>query len=291
MNRFLQFALGLGLALGAIGAMADDGPSLRAKYGELREELRSNVFQQPIHIDSIESGDKLRGDVYALIAHPFENFSTAMSDPADWCDILLLPFNTKYCHPVEGDGAKALQVRIGRKFDQPVHQAYRIDFSLRPVAARRDFFESVLEARSGPLGTRDYRIVVSAVPVEGGKTFLHLSYAYGYGAVGRIAMKAYLSTAGADKVGFTVTGRDRNGRPVHIGGMRGAIERNAMRYYLAINAHMASLSAPEGQRVDKRMQAWFDSTERYPRQLHEMDRSTYLAMKRGEYERQQTAIQ
>ena len=44
------------------------------------------------------------------------------------------------------------------------------------------------------------------------------------------------------------------------------------------------------QRVDKRIQAWFDATERYPKQLREMDRSTYVAMKRQEYERQQTAL-
>ncbi len=291
MNPILRYGLGLLLAVGTFGVMANDGPTLRAKYGELREALRSNAFHQPIYIDSTETGDTLRGDVYALLTHPFESFSTAMKDPGDWCDIMLLPFNTKYCHPVDNNGSKGLQVRIGRKFDQPVHQAYRIDFSLKSVAASRNFFESHLEARSGPLGTRDYRIVVSAVPVEGGKTFMHLSYSYGYGAAGRFAMQAYLSTVGADKIGFTVTGRDANGQPVHLGGVRGAIERNAMRYYLAINAHMASLSTPEHQRVDKRIQSWFDSTERYPRQLREMDRSTYLAMKRSEYERQQSAIQ
>ncbi len=132
---------------------------------------------------------------------------------------------------------------------------------------------------------------MSAVPVDGGRTFMHLSYSYGYGATGRFAMQAYLATVGADKVGFSVTGKDANGQPTYIGGVRGAIERNTMRYYLAINAHMASLSAPPDQRVDKRIQAWFDSTEKYPRQLREMDRSTYVAMKRGEYERQQTVIQ
>ena len=30
------------------------------------------------------------------------------------------------------------------------------------------------------------------------------------------------------------------------------------------------------------LEAWFDASERYPRQLHEMDRGAYLAMKRGE---------
>ena len=33
---------------------------------------------------------------------------------------------------------------------------------------------------------------------------------------------------------------------------------------------------------------WFDSTERYARQLHEVDRDDYLAMKRNEYKRMKT---
>ena len=292
MKLFLKRAL-LPLVLGAwaLGAMAGDAPTLRAKYGELREALRSNSFHQPMYIDSAQSGDNVRGDVYAVLQHPFAEFSTSMKDPSDWCAIMILPFNTKYCHAVDGKGGTVLQVRIGRKFDQPVQDAYRLDFALRPVAASADFFESRLEARSGPVGTRDYRIAVSAVPLEGGRTFMHLSYSYGVGAAGRFAMQAYLSTAGSDKIGFTVTGKDANGQPIHIGGVRGAIERNAMRYFLAVDAHLASLAAPPEQRVEKKIQAWFSSTERYPRQLREMDRSTYVAMKRNEYERAQTQIE
>ncbi|MDB5871643.1 MAG: Signal peptide protein-like protein [Ramlibacter sp.] len=295
MKNFLSPMLKLGLALllglGAIGAMADEPAALKAKYGELRDELRSNNFHQPLHIDSTQTGDNLRGDVYAVLEHSFAEFSAAMKDPQDWCDILILPFNTKYCHAVDGNGGPKLVVRIGRKADQPIQDAFRLDFTLRPTAAAQDYFESRLEAKSGPLGTRDYRIVVSAVPIDGGRTFMHLSYSYGYGAAGRFAMQAYLSTVGADKVGFSTTGKEANGQPAYIGGVRGAIERNAMRYFLAIDAHMASLSVPVDQRLEKRIQTWFAATERYPRQLREMDRSTYLAMKRGEYERQQAMIE
>ncbi len=290
-HRLLKLVLSVVMGLGATFAMAEDGPALKAKYGELREALRSNNFHQPIYIDSAQAGDNLRGDVYAVLDHSFAEFINAMKDPDDWCDILILPFNTKYCHAVDAKGGPSLVVRIGRKADQPVAQAYRLDFSLRPVSAAPDYFESRLNAQSGPLGTRDYRIVVSAVPVDRGRTFMHLSYSYGYGAAGRFAMQAYLSTVGADKVGFTVEGKDGNGQPIYIGGVRGAIERNAMRYYLAIDAHLASMSAPADQRLDKRIVGWFNATERYPRQLREMDRASYVAMKRGEYERQQVLIE
>lgn len=277
------------MAFTALQASADAG-SLRARHTELREQLRNNNYQRALHIDSSESPNLLKGDVYAVLDHPFETVSQAMKDPAHWCDILILPFNTKYCHAVNAGGGPALQVRIGRKFDQPVHSAYKLEFAYRSVAADAGYFESRLNAKDGPLGTRDYRIIVSAVPLDGGKTFLHLAYSYGYGVAGRMAMQAYLSTVGADKVGFSTTGRDARGQPQLIGGVRGAVERNAMRYYLAIDAYLDSLSAPAEQRVDKRIQAWFNATERYPRQLREMDRTTYVAMKRQEYERQQTMI-
>jgi len=229
--------------------------------------------------------------VYAVLDHSFDTVSSGLKEPAGWCDILILPFNTKYCHANPGEGGTSLQVRIGRKFDQPVEKAYRLDFALRPVAASPAYFESRLSAGNGPIGTRDYRIVVSAAPLDKRRTFLHLKYSYSYGITGRMAMQAYLATVGADKVGFTVTGRDGAGQPIYIGGMRGAIERNAMRYYLAIDAYLASLSASPEQRLEKRLQTWFDTSERYPRQLREMDRSTYLAMKRDEHERQQALLQ
>jgi hypothetical protein len=278
------------LGLASLAAVADPG-ELRAKHAELRDQLRSNPYHRAIHIDSAEAGDVLKGDVYAVLDHPFETVSAALKDPTDWCDILILPFNTKYCHPQAGPGGTNLQLRIGRKADQPVDEAYRIDFALRPVAASADYLESRLNAPKGPLGTRDYRIVLAAVPLDPGHTFMHLSYSYANGGLGRLAMNGYLSTAGADKVGFTVVGRDAAGQPQYINGVRGAIERNVMRYYLAIDAHLASLSAPAGQQLDKRIETWFNATERYARQLHEMDRSAYVTMKRGEYERQQTMIQ
>jgi hypothetical protein len=281
----------LGFACALVPALADSG-ALRSKYSELREELRTSAYQRPIHIDSVEQGDTLKGDVYAVLDHPFDRVEAALKDPNDWCAIMILPFNTKYCHAQRGaNGSTQLAMRIGRKSDQPVDEAYKIDFTMQPLAARSDYFETRLVAPEGPVGTSNYRITLEAVPLDNNKrTFMHLSYSYAYGGMGRFAMQAYLSTAGANKVGFSVTGKDANGKPVYIGGVRGAIERNVMRYYLAIEAHLASLSAPPEQQLDKRLQAWFDSTEHYARQLHEMDRSQYVAMKRGETSRQQAAL-
>ena len=291
LTRLARVGAAVAIGFSSSQALADDPASLRAKHIELRDQLSRNSFQRAMYIDSAQVGDNLKGDVYAVLDHPFSLLGGELKDPENWCDILILPFNTKYCHAVNGVGGSNLMVRIGRKFDQPIQDAYKIQFSYRGVAATPDFFESRLSAKEGPIGTRDYHIVVSAVPLDDKRTFMHLSYAYGYGFAGKVAMQAYLATAGADKVGFSVTGKDGNGQPVYMGGVRGAVERNAMRYYLAIDAYLDSLTAPAGQRVERRIVSWFNATERYPRQLREMDRPTYVAMKRNEVERQQALIQ
>jgi hypothetical protein len=62
--------------------------------------------------------------------------------------------------------------------------------------------------------------------------------------------------------------------------VRGVVERNTMRYYLAMEAYLAALPTPPQERREKRLQSWFTSTEQYARQLHDVDRTTYLEMKR-----------
>jgi hypothetical protein len=75
-----------------------------------------------------------------------------------------------------------------------------------------------------------------------------------------------------------------------VSSMRGVMERNTMRYYLAINAYLGTLSAPSHERVERRMRNWFAATERYPLQLHEVDLAEYLDAKRKDVRRQQAEI-
>jgi hypothetical protein len=290
-DRSTACALVLGLCASLPLPAKADPASLQARHAQLAEELRQSDFGQPIHIESRQAGSVLEGEVYAVLDHPFERVRDALRHPAHWCDILILPFNTKYCHAVQGANGPGLLMRIGRKFDQPLQQAHRLVLDWQGQAANGRYVEVRLSADDGPVGTRDYNIVVAAVPLDGGRTFMRLGYSYGFGMAGKLAMHAYLATAGADKVGFTRTGDGRGGPPRYIGGMRGAVERNAMRYYLAIDAYLESLRAPPEQRAERRLNAWFDATERYPQQLHEMDKQTYVATKRMEIERQRELVQ
>ena len=179
-----------------------------------------------------------------------------------------------------------LDAGIGRKFDQALNDLYWLRFGLTVARADDDYLQVALQSPTGPFGTHDYRIGVEAVPVAGGGAMLHLTYAYGYGSAARWAMQAYLATLGSDKVGFSITGRQPDGKPVRVGGLRGVLERNTLRYQLAIEAFLAAQSQPPERRQAQRLQDWFSATERYALQLHEIDRDAYLAMKQRQVVRQ-----
>lgn len=280
------FAL-MSLTLGALSWADDNAPALRDKYDALAPQLKSNVFNRPIHLDSEETSNTLKGDIYAVVDYPFATVNRAFNDPqqgpANWCEVLILHLNTKYCRASAGGNGATISMNVGKKTEQELGDTYRVQFNYRSVATNPDYFQVDLSAATGPLSTKDYRIVLEAVDIGKGHTFLHLTYSYGFGTAGRIAMKTYLATIGSAKVGFTKASGD------YIGGVRGLVERNTMRYYLAIDAYLASLALPADTRVDQRFATWFDATEQYSRQLHELDRQEYLQMKKNEYQRQQTA--
>lgn len=272
------------------GANPGSAETLHAKYVALKEKLANNQFHRPLHMESSEAADGVTGEIYALANHPFATAGAALNKPARWCDILILHLNTKYCRPSTGAKGTLLHVIIGKKYDQPVDQAYRVDFVYGVSAQSANFLQVKLSADEGPLGTRNYRIVMEATPADEGKTFIRLSYSYSFGMVGRLAMQTYLGTIGHDKVGFTVVGKESGGQSRSIGGMRGVVERNTMRYFLAIESFLGALSSPPKARMEKSLHDWFAATERYPRQLHEMEQSAYLDMKRREYSRQQAEV-
>src|SRR5450759_1905980 len=278
--------LGVGIAH-ADDADANSAASLRAKYGALQGQLSHNQFQRPLYMDSSEISRGVTGDIYAVINYPFATAGAALNGPARWCDILSLHLNTKYCRASTSSQGSVLNVNIGKKHDQPLDEAYRVDFAYRVAAETPNYLKVRLNADEGPLSTRNYRIMLEAIPLEDERTFIHLAYSYTYGLAGRLAMQAYLGTIGSDKVGFTVVGKQSDGQPLHVGGMRGLVERNTMRYYLAIEAFLGALSTPPQARLEKRLHGWFAAVERYPRQLHEMEQGEYLDMKRKEYLRQQ----
>jgi hypothetical protein len=291
MKKFIFIAF-MTLACTAESSYADhsdanSAAALRAQYLNLKDQLSHNQFKLPLYLNSEQNVGALRGDIYAVVEQPFLIVSPAVKGADQWCSILLLHLNVKYCRATKNKQGSSLTVYIGRKYDQPLEAAHRVEFPYQVVADTSDYLQINLNAQQGPLGTQHYRIMLEAMPL-GGKTFIHLSYSYTNGLLARLAAEAYFKTAGSGKVGFTIIGKQPDGQPVYVDDMRGALERNTMRYYLALNAYLEVLSEPPQAQFEKRLNIWFASTERYALQLHEVTLGDYLEMKRKEYKRQQT---
>jgi len=259
--------------------------ALLEKHAALAGQLAQNAYRRPLFLESSEGANAVTGSAYAVLNSPFAAVSNTFKSPRRWCEVLILHLNTKHCRASVDESPSVLSMHIGKKTEQPLEDAFALQFSYRLAASSPDYLAAQLRADKGPLGTQNYRIELQAVPLPDGKTFMHLRYSYGYGVASRLAMQGYLATAGSGKVGFTQV---RRGSAMdYVDGMRGTVERNTMRYYLAIEAYLDSLDKPPAQQLETRLQHWFDATEQYARQLHEVDKESYLAMKRAEYQRQQ----
>ncbi len=280
--------------------------SLLEKHAAMRSQLASNVFNRPLVLDSVQTGNRVTGNAYAVLDVPFSLVNSNLKTPGQMCELVILHINTKYCRPAGASNPNLMMVNFGKKTAQQLDDTFALQFVMTANPPNPNFMRVQLNADKGPLGTSNYAISLAAVPLPNNKTFLHLQYAYGFGLAGRIAMQAYLSTAGSSKVGFTKIETNSNesnanaganggadggaNGGVYVGGMRGAVERNTMRYYLAIDAYLKSLSVPAHEQLDNRLEKWFDSTEQYPLQLHEADKASYLNMKKDEIERQKKGV-
>ena len=266
-------------------ARGQDAATLKARHQDLREPLARNAFNRPLHLESSESSGRLKGEIYAKLAQPYRVVGPVMQDIGQWCDLMILHLNVKACRVASPKGVPTLILNIGRKFDQPLEDTYRVDFQYRVQASTADYLRVELRADEGPVGTKQYRMLAEVIALDAQHSFLHLSYSYEYGIAAGMAMRGYLATGGRDKRGFSVVGRQPDGKPLHIDGTRGVIERNTMRYFIAIEAYLDALATPEPQRLEKRLNDWYTGIERYPEQLHEMERNQYLAMKYREVQR------
>ena len=268
-------------------AHAQDANAMRARHASLREQLASNQFQRPLYLESTQNSGDLKGEVYAVVEQPFAIVGQALQGMDHWCDLLILHLNVKSCAS-SSKPPDVLSLYVGRKFDQPLEDAYRVNFAYSVAAASADYLQVQLSADAGPMSTRNYRLALEAVPLDAKRSFIHMSYSYAYGMAARLAMQGYLSTIGRDKVGFSIVGKDADGKPMYVDGVRGVVERNTMRYYLAIEAYLGAYSLPAPDQLEKRLRDWFAATEHHARQLHEMERGEYLDMKRREVQRQQS---
>lgn len=268
-------------------ALADPAETLRAQHAALAQQLRESPFDPPLVLESLQQGDRLSSEIHAVLPYPYAQLRAVLENPGRWCGMLELNIKTVDCRLATDQAGPLLGVFVGRTGAEDPAQAFRLDFSYRPYALGAQYLDIALQAPDGPTGTRDYRFRIEAMELPGQHSFVHMRYSYAFNTFGRLAMQSYLATLGRDKVGFTRSQDAAKGSDGFIGGLRGLVERNAMRYFLAVDAYLQAEGAgtPAAER-ERRLQNWFSASERYPRQLHEVDRTTYLAMKRAQRQRQ-----
>ena len=294
--KFFLFLVAAAILFSAGSASSVEKPRqgeglLRDTYHRNMARLETNSFGLPLFLESIERDDRVHVDVYGVFDYPFSSVVDVLKVPANWCDIVSLHPNIKACTYREQPGTWLLTFFIGNKVYQPPEDTRQVVYHFRKVDQQQGYLDIILSADAGPFGTKDHVMRFEALPIDGERTFVNVSYAYSDSVALRLAAKIYFATLGRSKVGFTVTGTDGNGKPVYIGGPRGAIERNAARYYFAIQVFMNTLRNPEESRFSVRISEWYDLTTRYRKQLFELDKKEYLAYKTAERKNQVTLQQ
>lgn len=272
-------------AVSAAQMIRQDEAVLLDSYRSNLARLQSNNFGLPLYVESFERDDRVHVDVYGIFDQSFSSIADNLKVPANWCDIVSLHTNVKACTYSELDGTWLLNFYLGRKSYQSPEDATRVATSFRNVE-HDNYLDVMLAANDGPYGTKNHKMRCEAMPLEDGRTFMHVSYDYRNSATLRLASKVYFATLGHGKVGFTVTGKDKTGKAVYIGGPRGALERSAVRYYFAIKSFMNTLHYPEESRFSVRIGEWYTLTSRYPEQLADVDKKDYLALKTREHANQ-----
>lgn len=270
------------LAARAQEAASAAGQGLQAQRLAMTEALRRGVAGETMVLVSREEAGQLQGDVHADVPFALGTLAARLRSPSGLCVLLFLHLNVRGCQPGHDGRGVVLNVSVGPKERDGPGLRHDMRYRMQVQADLSDYFLVRLQADQGPLSTSNYLLVLEAVPAAETRSFVHVGYGYRFGTLARMAMQAYLGTAGRAKVGFTVEGRDAKGQPRFVDGARGALERNVMRYYLALLAHVG---APEGtgpQALEARLRRWFALTERHAEQLHEYALEDYLRNKRAD---------
>lgn len=275
-----MFALATMLLTGNVWANA----MLHEQYLQLRAGQGDTLPGTTTSLRSSEHDNIPSAEINTIINYPYETVATALAAIENWCQILPLHFNIKACTHEGGQGTQSLTVYSGRKIYQVPEEGYRMDYRFNLIRYYDDHLTLQLNAAQGPVNTRDYRIELDALRVEEG-TLLHIHYSYQPSLLSNVLTNGYLNTIGRNKVGFSRIEQEGVLRPVS--GIRGAIERNVMRYHLAIEAFLGSRSLPAASRYEASLVNWISQNNSFPLQLHEMEKDEYLTIKRREKDNQQ----
>ena len=186
----------------------------------------------------------VKGDAYAVVAQPYSAVAQVLQGTGRLCDILILHVDIKNCRARRVGSENTLSVVIGSQVEQSPEGRPPTRFHHRVLSAIRIISQWCSMRRRGRWARRITASCSKPSRATRRAAFLHLSYSYAQRRGGADRDTGIPRHAGRDKVGFSIVGRKPDGAPVYIGNERGMIERNTMRYYLAIEAYLRR-DAPE----------------------------------------------
>lgn len=257
--------------------------SLLSQYHTIRESLESNQYGTPVYIESDFQDDNATGEVFALVDHDFDSVVTGLSSPDHWCDVVLLHINVKGCDvKVNNSFESGLTLYVGRRYFQTPDQALEMQYQFKRVSSSTNYLHVNLTAGNGPFGTSDYLLTFEAIPISDSTSFIYFKYSYHYGLMAKLALDGYLTTFGRHKVGFTVTDYDELNNPIYVKGLQGIVERNSMRYFIAIRSFLDTYYLNREQ-WDNRIQRWYQLANSFEHQFMEIRDREYLETKRKEF--------
>ena len=267
-----------------LSAHVDRKVDIEQRYSEFVDRDSSAAQPLPFQILTDESDGLIRSSVRVELTDVlFDEVSRALSSPADWCELVPLHLNVKACTYDLSGPRPNLRFYIGRKYFQDPEDAQLLSLEFS-ADIQPKLLTVMLEADEGPYGTSDYRFHLHAIPTDDG-VFLELALSSRLGLASSV-LDVYFVTLARNKIGFSKVADSDNGYQ-YVAGTQGANERNVVRYLLALRVYFQTLDVPKGDRFRVRAQQWYDATEEFHEQLHEVDRADYLRAKEKEWQRQQ----
>ena len=258
---------------------------LSGRYPELQEAARRGPFGLPLQVHSEERETQISAEIYGIIDHPFRALATTFTEPGGWCNFLVLNPNIKTCTFRREAQETLLTLYIGSKSYRAPESATEQVYRFLARARQPEYAAISLTAPQGLLGTTAHRFEFEAGSVAG-KTVVALSSSFEPSMVSKLLTGIYLSTLGRGKIGFSREATETGVPADYVRGVKGMIERNAMRYYLALKAVLDTNDLPAGRQFEARARLAYDLMDLYPAQLRQMDKAEYLDIKSREYQNQ-----
>ena len=293
-----RLTLGFFVVFGLLGSMqsfAEIDPAKIVSKAEM--DNRMNEYHQQIDATTLPfmlNSSSKRGVVSTSVRTflpdiSFPVFATQLQKVEEWCEFVTLHLNIKSCSFDTTPNAQKLGFYVGVKTYLTPDQA-----SLLLMSFNSEVIDGVLHihfyAKNGPYDSSNYDFRFRAIAARSDENvndqgeagvYLEFDLSSVPGYVANLA-NVYLLTVGRNKIGFSRDGETWTGKTKYVKGKRGAAERNVVRYLLAIRTYFETLNVDPSQRYQQSLERWFNATEEFSRQLYEMDKSTYLSIKKRE---------